>query len=201
MSNPRLIKLLLSTNSRTDYSIQTITSLLRDCGNKLSDFIALPVDENNPKSSISEMDTRRIKAALELANRCRMEAQVDSTVIQRSQHVYKLFSHLEGLKYEEFWCVVVNTANRVQRQVKISEGGISATIVDQKKIFKEVIDSYGSGIILVHNHPSGNAKPSESDITITHKIVEAAKLFDIKVLDHLIITYNSYFSFSDNSLL
>lgn len=200
VSNQRLIELLLSTNGRPDYSIKTITALLRDCGNKLSDFVALSVDEGNTKSSIKEVDYLRIRASIELSDRCRREAQVDSTVIQRSQDVYQLFSRLEALKYEQFWVIVLNTANRVQRQIKISEGGISATVVDQKKIFKEVIDSYGSGIILVHNHPSGNAKPSESDISITRKIVEAAKLFDIKVLDHLIITSNCYFSFSDNSM-
>ena len=201
VSNPKLIEMLLSTNGRSDYSIKTITALLRDCGNKLSDFVDITVDENSPRSSIKQTDLMRIKAALELANRCRMEAQVDSIVLRRSQDVYQLFSRLETLKYEEFWVIVLNTANRVLRQIKISEGGISATVVDQKKIFKEVIDAYGSGIILVHNHPSGNAKPSESDISITRKIVEAAKLFDIKVLDHLIITNNCYFSFSDNTLL
>ncbi|MFC2102661.1 JAB domain-containing protein [Bacteroidota bacterium] len=77
---------------------------------------------------------------------------------------------------------------------------MSETVVDQKKIFKEVIDCYGSGIILMHNHPSGNNKPSESDIRITGKIVEAAKLFDIKVLDHLIITGESDFSFTVSSM-
>jgi len=201
LSNQKLISLALSANGNTDYPTKTITALLKDCGNSLSEFVSISADEIGRKIPIDRADYIRLKAALEIASRCRMEAHVDSTVIKRSSSVYQLFSRLEGLKYEEFWVVILNTANTLLRQIKISEGGISATVVDQKKIFKNVIDSWGSGIILVHNHPSGNDKPSESDIKITGKIVGAGKLFDIKVLDHLIITSGSYFSFADNTMI
>ena len=201
LSNQKLISLALSSNGNTDYSTKTITALLKDCGDSLSEFVSISANEIGRKIPIDRADYIRLKAALEIASRCRMEAQVGSSIIKRSSSVYQLFSRLEGLKYEEFWVVILNTANRLLRQIKISEGGVSATVVDQKKIFKNVIDSWGSGIILVHNHPSGNDKPSESDIKITGKIVGAGKLFDIKVLDHLIITSGSYFSFADNTMI
>jgi len=201
LSNQKLISLALSSNCNTDYPTKTITALLKDCGDSLTEFVSRNADEISEPASIKQADFLRLKASLEIAARCRMEAQVDSIVIKRSSSVYQLFRHLEGLKYEEFWVVILNTANRLLRQIKISEGGISATVVDQKKIFKNVIDSWGSGIILVHNHPSENDKPSENDIKITGKILGAAKLFDIKVLDHLIITNGNYFSFADNSMI
>jgi len=202
LSNQKLISLALSSDgTNEDYPTRTITALLKDCGNSLSDFVGMSADKIGEISSIKQADFLRLKAAVELSNRGRMEAQAGSSVIKRSSSAYQLFDRLEELKYEEFWIVILNTANRLLRTVKISEGGVSATVVDQKKIFKNVIDSLGSAIILVHNHPSGNDKPSESDIKITGKIVGAAKLFDIKVLDHLIITSGSYFSFADNSMI
>jgi len=94
-----------------------------------------------------------------------------------------------------------NRANKLIDRVKISEGGISGTVVDQKKIFKFVLDAYGSGIILAHNHPSGNIKPSDADIKVTEKITAAGALFDINVLDHLIIGQGQYYSFADNGMI
>ena len=202
LSNQKLISLALSSDGTTeDYPTKTITALLKDCGNSLSEFVSKSAEETDETAIIKQADLLRLKAGVEIASRCRMEAQTGGSVIKRSSSVYQLFSRLEELKYEEFHLMVLSASNKVLRQIKISEGGVSATVVDQKKIFKSVIDSWGSNIILVHNHPSGNDKPSESDIKITGKIVGAAKLFDIKVLDHLIITSGTYFSFADNSMI
>ena len=96
--------------------------------------------------------------------------------------------------------MVLNKANRVIDRQKISEGGISGTVVDIRRIFHHTINILGTGLILVHNHPSGNINPSDADITITKKIVEAGKLFDIAVLDHLIIGAG-YYSLADNGQL
>ena len=94
----------------------------------------------------------------------------------------------------------MNKANRIISQHKISEGGVSGTIVDVKRIFHLVLNELGSAIILVHNHPSGNTIPSENDISITKKIIEAGKLFDIAILDHVIVGIG-YYSFADNGVL
>ena len=101
--------------------------------------------------------------------------------------------------YEEFWIVILNKSNRIISQHKISEGGVSGTVVDIERIFHLVLNVLGSSIILCYNHLSGNITTSENDISITRKIVEAGKLFDIAVLDQIVIG-NGYYSFADNGL-
>ena len=108
---------------------------------------------------------------------------------------------LGGLKVEEFWVLFLNQGNFLVHKEQISKGGISQTSVDLRIILKIALEQMATGIILAHNHPSGNLKPSESDIHLTKKIKAAAKTLDIFVLDHLIITQKTYFSFSDEGLL
>ena len=128
----------------------------------------------------------------------------DRIKISRSQDCILLLRDLFGSKieiYEQFYVLLLNRANRVLGFVKISEGGVSGTVVDPKKIFQIALKANASGIILAHNHPSGNTTPSASDEAITAKIVAAGKFLEILVLDHLIITSDQYFSFSDNCRL
>jgi DNA repair protein RadC len=108
---------------------------------------------------------------------------------------------LEDLNHEEFWVLTLNRKNAIINEYKISEGGITATVVDQRKIFKLALDDKSTGIILFHNHPSGNVNPSESDNQLTRKLKEGGKLLDINVLDHLIIVQSAYFSYADQGVL
>jgi DNA repair protein RadC len=103
--------------------------------------------------------------------------------------------------YEEFWIILLNRANKVLQKVKISEGGISGTVVDPKKIFKVALDHHASSIILGHNHPSGAAYPSEADQKITKKLVNAGVLLEITVLDHIILANDQFYSFADDGAL
>jgi len=112
-----------------------------------------------------------------------------------------LRSVLTDKPYEEFWIILLNRSNRVIGQKLISEGGISGTVVDPKKVFKIALDHHASGIILGHNHPSGVTAPSEADQKITKKIVNAGQLLEIVVLDHIIITDDGYYSFTDEGAL
>ncbi len=128
----------------------------------------------------------------------------DRLKISRSQDCYLLLKDLFGSKieiYEQFYILLLNRANRVLGFVKISEGGVSGTVVDPKKIFQIALKANASGIILAHNHPSGNTTPSASDEAMTGKIVAAGKFLEISVLDHLIITSDQYFSFSNEGRL
>jgi DNA repair protein RadC len=102
---------------------------------------------------------------------------------------------------EEFKVMFLNKANNVLGVSEISKGGISGTVVDLKLIFSAALNCLASAIVLVHNHPSGNLKPSLQDQKLTNKIVEASKLLDIEVLDHIILTPNSYYSFADSGIL
>jgi len=103
--------------------------------------------------------------------------------------------------YESFFMMMLNNSNNTIGYVKISQGGITGTLVDVRIVAKYAIDSLAVGVILVHNHPSGNLKPSKADIELTKKVNQALSYFDIKVLDHLILTEDSYYSFADDNLL
>ena len=126
---------------------------------------------------------------------------LDKPKISNSKDVYQLFQHLSGCKYEEFWILMLNRGNRVIDRVKISEGGITGTVVDPKKVFKIALDAYACSLILVHKHPSGNLSPSEADNKLTTKLVNAGKLLDIEVLDHIIIGEEQYYSFADEGTI
>jgi DNA repair protein RadC len=108
---------------------------------------------------------------------------------------------MSDLPHEEFWVLVLNRSNRVLDNLRISQGGISGTVIDVRLILKYALDRLGSALILCHNHPSGNLKPSEADLKITRKISEASRTMDILLLDHIIVADNSYFSFSDEGMI
>jgi DNA repair protein RadC len=122
--------------------------------------------------------------------------------IRSSADVFTLMAtYVEDLQHEEFWVVYMNRANRVEKIEKISQGGVSGTVTDVRLIVKRGIELLASGMILCHNHPSGNTSPSDSDIRITQKIKEAASLFDMQVLDHIIVSGKDYYSFADSGVL
>ena len=145
-----------------------------------------------------------LAAAIELGIRCQEEAPQDKVRIIGSESGY---SHIRGklqrLNHEEFWIIMLSRSNHVVDTVCISQGGTSMTVVDPKILFKRVVEQGDivSSIILVHNHPSGNLKPSNEDDMLTKKIKEGGRLLDIPVLDHLIITPESYYSYRDKGKL
>jgi DNA repair protein RadC len=151
---------------------------------------------------IGEAKAISIIAALEIGRRRKSEDVIVKTSIASSTHLYEYIKPvLEDLPHEEFWIVLLSRANKIIDKQLIGRGGISETTADIKLIFKKSIESLASGIILAHNHPSGNLKPSQSDINLTNKIIEASKLMDIKVLDHLIIGDGNYYSFADEGII
>jgi DNA repair protein RadC len=137
-----------------------------------------------------------------LARRRRTEGAIELQKITSSQAVFDIMQPLLGeLPHEEFWIIYLNNANKIISKFQLSKGGITGTLVDVRLVFKTAL-SYGAvGIILAHNHPSGTLKPSESDKQITQKLKIAGEQLDIKVLDHVIITETSYYSFSDEGIL
>jgi len=139
-----------------------------------------------------------LMAALELGRRRRISEVIDRFKISSSLDVFELMKpFLEDLHIEQFWTLYLNNSNKVLSKLKISEGGMTGTVVDIRLILKHALELNATSIVLSHNHPSGILKPSEADINVTKKIKKAAQFMDIKVLDHLIITDQSYFSFAD----
>lgn len=122
--------------------------------------------------------------------------------ISRSSDAFEIFKALIGdLPHEEFWILLLNKANRIIKKVRISEGGISGTVVDPKKIFQICLAQHATSIILGHNHPSGNLQPSEADTKITKKIRDCGVLLDVAVLDHIIVGDDRYYSFADEGTI
>jgi len=108
---------------------------------------------------------------------------------------------LTDLDHEEFWIILMNRANRIIGRIRLSSGGTAGTVTDVKMIMKKSIEKLAQALIVCHNHPSGNTKPSESDTKITIKIKEAANLLDIQLMDHIIITDKDYYSFCDEGVI
>ena len=122
--------------------------------------------------------------------------------ITSSKDAYNIiFPLISDLQHEEFWVLLLNRSNKIIDKTKISQGGVTGTVIDVKIILKKAIEKLASSVILCHNHPSGNIEPSEADIGITRKLKEAAEIMDIKLLDHIIVADNSYFSFLDEGIL
>jgi DNA repair protein RadC len=198
LSDNALLALLLST-SRVHYnSLQQAAAMMNTCQNRLEKLYSMPVGDMPVALGITLNDSVRLKAAFELARRRQVELVLDKPKISCSNDAYRLFDSLSDNPYEEFHIIVLNKANRVIGCRKISEGGISGTVVDLKRIFHETLVMMGVSLILVHNHPSGNLCPSEADITVTNKIVNAGKMLDIAILDHVIIGCGQFYSFADD---
>lgn len=151
---------------------------------------------------IGEAKAISILTALEIGRRRNAQLHLERPKITCSQDAYQLLQlQMADLPIEEFWVMYLNQGNAVLKLEQISRGGISQTLVDVRIVFKKGIEQMATAMILAHNHPSGSLKPSESDLSLTRKLQEAAKVLDINILDHLIVTQTSYFSFADEGLL
>lgn len=141
-----------------------------------------------------------LAAAIELGMRCHTELPEQRPCIKGSESVYKIMSaELRTLDHEEFWVLMLSRSNELIGRFCLSRGGTAATVVDLKLLFKHVLSEGEtvSGLIVVHNHPSGNLKPSAEDCALTKRIADGARLLDIMLLDHLVISHSGYFSFAD----
>ncbi|MFI3259483.1 MAG: DNA repair protein RadC [Rikenellaceae bacterium] len=167
-------------------------SLLDGFGGSLGNLASTPLSRLRMMDGLGLKRAQRIVSAIELGRRCVVELSLDQAVITSSVDVVTMFRPtLENLPHEECWVLYLNASNRVVEQQRVSQGGITATVVDHRLIVKRALELLATNIVLVHNHPSGTAEPSAEDITLTKRIQEAAALFDIKLIDHIIIAANS----------
>ena len=202
LSNAELLSILIRSGSQEETAVDLARRILQEAGNNLQELGKLSVHELIKFKGLGPAKAISIMAALELGRRRSKESVPSRMKITGSLDVFNFFKpSLGDLQHEEFWVLILNRANRVLDQIRISQGGISGTVIDSRIILKHAIERLASSVILCHNHPSGNLKPSDADITITTKIRESCKTMDIQVLDHLIVTDNSYFSFSDEGLI
>lgn len=202
LSDAELIAILIGSGTVSMTAVELAKQILQKVNNNLHELAKLSLKDLQTFKGIGEAKAISIISALELGRRRKDSEPTKKNKISSSQDVYELIKpHLLDLYYEEFWVIFMNQGNVVIQKEKISAGGISGTVADIKIIFKKAIELLSNNIILIHNHPSGNLKPSDADIQLTRKMKEGGKLVDINVLDHLIFTDNGFYSFADENIM
>ena len=198
LSDAELLSIIIGTGVSGENSLDIAMKSLSICGNNLCEFWKFSVSDLQKIKGIGEKRAVKIAAMFALARRRNESEVIIKNKISKSQDAFEIFHSLMGdLPYEEFWLLLLNRANRVIKKVKISEGGISGTVVDPKKIFQICLEQHATSILLGHNHPSGAVTPSEADNKITKKIKDCGLLLDVAVLDHIIVGDDRYYSFAD----
>jgi DNA repair protein RadC len=202
LSNAELIAILLGSGTSTMSAVDLAKKILYPANNNLHELARLSVKDLVKIKGIGEAKALTIVAALELGRRRKELTADDKPKITGSRDVFEVLkADLLDIAHEEFWILLLNRANRVIRKSQVSQGGVAGTVADPKIIFKLALDELASGIILAHNHPSGNLTASQADLDLTKKLKEAGKLLDIQVLDHVIVAGQKYFSFADEGMM
>ena len=202
LSNAELIALLIGSGNSKETAVDLSKRILHDNKDNLIELSRLTINDLMKYNGIGEAKAVTIAAALELGRRRRFSEALEKPSIKNSQVAYECFyAHLSDLNHEQFWIMLLNNANKVIRLEKIGVGGMTGTTADPKKIFKCALENNAASIMLCHNHPSGNVVPSNADKQITNNLVKAGQFLEIKILDHIIIGNDNYFSFADEGLL
>lgn len=202
LSDAELLAIILGSGSRHQTAVELAQELLISSGNDLARFSKLTLHDLKKFKGVGEAKAVSVLAALELGRRRKDSDKPERNKLTSSQQVYQhMRPYLQDLSHEEFYVLLLNRANEILQTRQISVGGMSGTVADGKVIFRNAIEAGAHAMILVHNHPSEQLKPSDADRTLTRKMIEFGKYIDLPVLDHLIFTDNGYFSFADNGMI
>ncbi len=202
LTDSELLAILIGSGSRTESAVELAQRILRQAEDSLHLLGKMSVQEMTKIKGVGPAKAVTISAALELGRRRKNTEVEDRPKITCSRDAYNVLTPLFiDLPHEEMWALLLDRANKVEHKMQVSKGGISGTVVDVRLILREAINRYTSGIILAHNHPSGNCVPSNQDIQITKKLKEGCKLMDINLLDHLIVCDKKYYSFGDEGII
>ena len=203
LSNAELLAILLGSGSDRQSAVGLAQQILKSRNNNLNELGTMTLDELQQFRGVGPAKAIAIAAALELGIRRQATPLVRRPIISCSADAYRvLLGYLMDLPHEEFVVLLLNQSNCVLDCVSVSVGGVSGTVIDVKKIYRPVLaNPLVTGIILGHNHPSGNPMPSKADLKLTKKIMDAGAYLDVRVCDHIIIAGNGYTSFLDDGLL
>jgi DNA repair protein RadC len=202
LTDAELIAILISSGNINETAVELAKRILTATDNDLNNLGRQGIDFLKTFNGIGEAKAVTIVAALELGKRRKNAEVLNKSKITGSKDAVDFFMPLLGdLNHEEFWVMLLNRGNKIIDTFMVSQGGISGTVIDVRLILKKAIEKLASSLILCHNHPSGTMQASDADRKITNKIVDAAKIMDIVVLDHVIIGQNSYLSFADEGML
>jgi DNA repair protein RadC len=202
LTDAELIAILIGSGSRNETAVELSKRILHHYENDLNKLGKASISELSKFKGIGEAKAISIIAALEIGRRRNDSETKAVDTIGSSRDAYNIMRrHLVDLNHEEFWIILLGRSQKVLGRELISKGGLAATICDPKIIFHAALQHQASGIILVHNHPSGNLKPSQEDLTLTKKLIAAGRVLDISIFDHLIITDGGFTSLADADLM
>lgn len=202
LSDSELLAIIMGSGNREESVLELARKILASVNNNWHQLSLLSVKDLMKFKGIGEAKAISIITALEIGRRRALQEIPERSVIGNSHDAYSILKNqLSDLRTEEFWAIFLNNSNKVIHTSQLTQGGISQSIVDVRVLFKTALEYFSTGVIIAHNHPSGSLKPSKEDMNITQKIKEGGNVLSIQLLDHIIITQNSYFSFSDAGLL
>lgn len=201
LSNTELIAILISNGTKNKSALDLAREILQLADNDLNKLSKMSVADFCKINGVGPAKAISLIAAIELGGRRKKATQL-SDIIKSSRDAYHFFQPLlQDKNYEEFWVLLLSKNHSIIKPYQVSDGGISHTVVDPKRVFKAALEHNTSSLVLCHNHPSGNLNPSKADIKLTHKLIQASKTLDIQILDHIIVSNTGYFSFADEGKL
>ncbi len=202
LSDAELLAILIGSGTPGESAVLLAQKILHEAGNNLHELGKRSIKELQKPKGIGQAKAITIAAALELGRRRALATPTERSVVRSSRDVYQLVAPvLNDLRHEEFWVIYLNRANHVLGKEQLSLGGTTGTVVDVKVVFKKALEANAISIIAVHNHPSGQLKPSQADIQLTKNLVAAGKVLDLPLADHIIVSELGYFSFADEGML
>lgn len=202
LSDAELLAIIMGSGNREESAVELAKRILQSANNNWNELAKYSIQDLCQFKGVGEAKAISIITALEIGRRRNSQEVLERAKITSSNDAALILQQQIGdLPTEEFWVMFLNQGNRIIKTEQISRGGITQTSVDVRIVFKRAIELMATAIILSHNHPSGNLNPSESDKNLTRKFSEAAKYLDIQVLDHIIVTQKSYFSFADEGII
>ena len=202
LSDAELIAILIGSGNKEESAVTLSQRMLSTCGGDLNQLSKWQLEEYASFKGMGPAKSLTVMAALELGRRRKLQERMERPIITSSVDIYELFHPLMAdLPTEEFWVLLLNRSNRVIGKERISSGGIDQTTADVRTILREALLARATQIVVVHNHPSGNTRPSQEDRRITERIKEAGRVMSIHLTDHVIVCDGAYFSFNDQGLL
>lgn len=202
LSNSELLAILLNNGSKNKSAVELARQILKLGNDNLNELGKLSLNDFKQVKGIGQAKSITISAALELGRRRQTSSVLEKTIVRSGRDIADYLQvTLKDYNYEVFAVVFLNRANKINHFEIISKGGITGTVADPRIILKKALEEDATSIVLCHNHPSGNLHPSKADEELTKKIKEAAGYFDIKIIDHIIVSEEGFYSFSDEGIL
>ena len=196
LEDEELVTLLVAENQCDDQARGVARSIIAECGGRVSGIADIDISRLRMMSGIGKLRAARLKAAIELGGRVAQQQVAQRDVIASDADVVRVMRPIIGaLQHEECWVLYLASSGRILERMRVSQGGVQATVVDCRLIIKRALELLAVQIVIVHNHPSGSVEPSGQDVALTERVAEAARLFEIRLLDHVIVAQSEHYSF------